>query len=319
MADPRDISAHGALTRRSVLQWGTVAAISACAWPLPFVARANALGQLSVAGRTLSVLSDGAMSLPLSFLLPDQPRGEAEALFAKHDMVADPLTPDCNVTLLRDGGRAALFDAGAGPGFMSTTGRLQESLKAADIDPASITDVIFTHAHPDHLWGVVDDFDELVFPNAVYRIAQAEWDFWRADDTLEKMPDARKNFVIGAQNRFAAIEEKIVLFRPGDEVFPQVEAVDTAGHTPGHVSFAVHGGDDSMMVLGDAIANVVVSFERPDWRFGSDHDPDRGVVTRRALLDRLAGEGARIVGFHLPHPGIGRVERAGTAYRFVAA
>jgi len=36
------------------------------------------------------------------------------------------------------------------------------------------------------------------------------------------------------------------------------------------------------------------------------------------LLDRLAADRGRLIGFHLPFPGLGRVERKDGAYRFVA-
>lgn len=308
------------MTRREVLRRGAaVTAGVALAGLLPTSIRpVYALGTVAVGARELTILSDGAMSLPLSFVLPEQPKEEIETLLEKHGLSADPFKQDCNVTLLKDGDGIALFDAGAGQSFLSSTGKLTAGLQEAGIDPASITDVIFTHAHPDHLWGVLDDFDEIAFPEASFRISQAEWDFWRADDTLEKMPEARKSFVVGARNRFDAIEDKVSFFKPGEEVFPGVEAIDTAGHTEGHIAFAVHGGSDSVVVLGDSITNVAVSFEKPDWRSGSDHDPDRGVATRQALLDRLATDQSRIIGFHLPHPGAGMVERKDNAYRFVA-
>jgi hypothetical protein len=35
------------------------------------------------------------------------------------------------------------------------------------------------------------------------------------------------------------------------------------------------------------------------------------------LLDKLATDRERVVGFHLPFPGIGFVERSGSSYRFV--
>lgn len=188
----------------------------------------------------------------------------------------------------------------------------------ASIDPGAVTDVIFTHAHPDHLWGVLDDFDELVFANAAYRMAQAEWDYWMAADTLDSTPEERKSFVTGARTRIEAIGDRIGFFRPGDEVFPGVEAIDTAGHTPGHVSFMVHGAGEAAVILGDALTNQVISFQKPDWPVGPDHDRVKGAQTRRALLDRLAADRPRIVGYHLPDPGIGRVERQGDAYRYVA-
>ncbi|WP_235911743.1 MBL fold metallo-hydrolase [Mesorhizobium xinjiangense] len=279
---------------------------------------ARAIGRLTAGDAEIIVVGDGHMSLPLDFVFPDLPQEELKALLAESGMPSGGYNPDCNVTFLRSGDRLAVFDVGAGPNFMQTTGRLVENLEAAEIDPADVTDVIFTHAHPDHLWGVLDDFDELVFPNAGYRMAEAEWEFWRADDTLEKMPEERKSFVVGAQNRLEVIGEKITLFKPGAEVFPAVEAVDTAGHTPGHVSFMVYGGAEPVLVAGDAITNLA-SFVRPELRAGADQEPDLAAAARAKLLDRLAVEKARLIGFHLPHPGVGTVERQAGAYRFAAA
>ena len=72
-----------------------------------------------------------------------------------------------------------LIDAGSGPNFQPTAGKLLENLEAAGIAPESITKVVFTHAHADHLWGAIDDFgDGDRFPNASYVISAPEWDFW---------------------------------------------------------------------------------------------------------------------------------------------
>ncbi len=300
------------LTRREVLT-----AAAALAGTIRFAGAAIAATPSILLGdKELRVVSDGRMNLPLSYVLPETPGAEAAKLLAAHGLPTDALHPDCNPTVLKSGDRVVLFDAGAGPAFMTTTGKLAANLESAGIDVASVTDVILTHAHPDHIWGVLDDFDELLFPEAAYHISQAEWDFWRAEGTLSQVPDDRKPFVVGARNRFAAIEERISLFKDGDEVIPGVEAAATHGHTPGHASFVVHGGSDSVMITGDAIYNVAISFARPDWPLGADHDRAQGAATRARLLDRLAGDKTRIIGFHLPYPGEGRVERQGTAYRF---
>lgn len=275
-----------------------------------------AKGNITAGSKELIVLSDGHLRLPRSFAVPNVPKDEYEAILAQSGQTGDVLERDCNVTVVRDGDRLVIFDVGAGPNFMQTAGKLLESLEEAEIDPADVTDVIFTHAHPDHIWGLVDDFDELLFPAAQHHINAVEWDFWRDENTLSKIPEERKSFVVGARNRFGYLEDTINLFNWGDEVLPGIEAVDTSGHTPGHTSFVIHNGPDSVMIIGDAITNVAVSFVKPEWPAGSDHDPEKGIVTRKSLLDRLATEETRIVGFHLPHPGIGRVERDGSAYRF---
>ncbi|MBX2884125.1 MAG: MBL fold metallo-hydrolase [Granulosicoccus sp.] len=288
------------------------------ALPTVAVRQASAYALSTFGTGELHIVSDGHLSLPRSFSFPDSiDSAELEALLRRYDLDTTTLTPDCNLTLWHNDDRLVLFDVGSGPNFMSTTGQLLDNLAELDIDPADVTDVVFTHAHPDHLWGLLDDFDELICPNATYHMSSVEWDYWRADDTLDKTPEARKTFVVGAQNRFPSIEDRIQLFSPGQEILPGVEAIDTRGHTPGHTSFALHAGDSSMVVVGDALTNVAVSFEKPSWRSGADQDQDQGVATRLALLDRLAAEQSTIIGFHLPHPGMGQVARQGNAYRFV--
>lgn len=302
--------------RRAILQSGLIAA---AALALPNLGRlAHASGRLEIGDGEILTFTDGTLTLPVVPTFPDVAKQDLEELLAANGMALDVLTPDCNVTVLRRGGRTAIFDVGSGSNFVPTAGKLLNNLTDAGIDPVDVTDVVFTHAHPDHLWGVTDDFDELVFPNASYHIGQAEWEFWSSPEALSAMPEDRQTFVVGAQSRFEAIEDRITFIKPGDEVLPGVEAVDTAGHTPGHLSFLVHGGGESVLVAGDAISNAVISFARPEWPTASDQDPQLGGETRAALLDRLAGDKTRLIGYHLPHPGTGMVERKDGTYRFVA-
>jgi glyoxylase-like metal-dependent hydrolase (beta-lactamase superfamily II) len=305
----------GKRSRRGVLKLGVTALAGLAAARITRPARA--IGRLGAGDGELVTVSDGHLQLPMGFAFPEVPKNELHQLLSANSLPLDTVRSDCNVTILERGDRVIIFDAGSGPNFMPTAGMLVDNLAEAGVDPADVTDVIFTHAHPDHLWGVTDDFDELVFPNADYRMSQAEWDFWSSPETLAAMPEERKSFVVGAQNRFAAIEERISFFKPGDEVAAGVEAVDTPGHTPGHVSFMVHGGGEPVLIAGDAITNAVVSFGKPDWPTGSDQDPALGATTRAMLLDRMASDKARIIGYHFPHPGAGMVERQHGAYRFV--
>lgn len=301
------------LTRR---QFATLVGAGAGTLMLPrpaFSSQSTAIGDAEI-----TILSDGNLSLPLDFVFLDAPKEALASLLKATGQSTEFLTPDCNITLARMDDQLVMFDVGAGSNFMPTAGKLADSLATAGIDPSEVTDVVFTHAHPDHLWGLLDDFDEPVFPDATYHMNRMEWDYWRADDTLDKTPEARKSFVVGAQNRLAVLEDRIELFDFGAEVLPGIEAVDTSGHTPGHTSFSIHSGSESVMVLGDAVTNFAISFVHPEWPSGSDQDTDQGIRTRIKLLDRLALEKTGVIGFHLPHPGLGRVEKDGAAYRFTA-
>ena len=304
----------GLIGRRDLLKLAAGVAVAPAL--LPFVRPAKAF---DLGGVSLTVVSDGNLILPMAFAYPDAPQDALMALLQASGQPTDALVPDCNVPFVKSGDRLICFDVGSGSGFMPSAGKLLANMEAAGIDPGDVTDVVFTHAHPDHLWGLVDDFDELVFPNATHHMSQIEWDYWLADDTLDKTPEERKTFVVGAQNRLNVLDGQMNLFGWGDEVVPGVEAIDSSGHTPGHTSFMVHGGSEPVVILGDAISNAAVSFAQPAWPSGSDQDAEQGIKTRVALLDRLAADKAAVVGFHLPMPGEGRVERDGTAYRFVAA
>ncbi len=268
----------------------------------------------------LVVLSDGNLVLPTRFVLPETvSEAEKEEFLKSHKIQSDTFEPDCNLALYRQGDRVVLFDTGAGSHFMPSAGKLFDDLESMAIDASEITDVVFTHAHPDHLWGLVDDFDELAFPDATFYMNALEWDYWRDDNTLNQLPDVRKSFAVGAKNRLAYLEDQIQLFNYGDEVLPGIEAVDTHGHTPGHTSFAIHSGNDAVLVLGDALTHPIISFERANWPSGSDQDQEAGRQTRLALLDRMSHDKMRVLGFHLPHPGLGYVDANGSQYRYVAA
>ncbi len=304
------------VNRRQFLQT-SIATLTAAGLPASLYA-GNELKVVEHGDTQLMLLSDGHMQLPLSFVLPDSiDSDERIALLNEYQLNQETIRTPCTITLWKTSDRTILIDAGGGMLFMPTLGILTDSLASADIDPSDITDVVFTHAHPDHLWGLIDDFDELTFPDASYYMNQIEWDYWRANDTLDKTPDARKSFVVGAQNRMAYLEDRIQLFAWGDEVLPGLEAIDTSGHTPGHTSFALHQGSWSILVLGDALTHPVFSFRKPAWPSGSDQNPEKGIATRLALLDRAVADKQSVVGFHLPGSGYGYVEQDGKAYQFV--
>ena len=274
---------------------------------------------LSLGGVQIDTLSDGMLTLPGDFILGGMPQDEMQAIVAKYGLPTDQLTPPCNVTLLRDGTNTVLFDVGSGPDFMPTAGKLLEAFEALGLTPDDVTHVLFTHAHPDHLWGLLDEFDEPLFANAEYMIGAEEFDYWMNPDTVATIGAARTTFAVGAQRRLAVIADSVRKVADGEEVLPGIMARLTAGHTPGHMAWDIAAGSDRVMVLGDAIGNHHVAFERPDWASGSDQDAAMAAETRLRLLDQIATDKALLIGYHLPGGGIGRAERDGSTYRFVEA
>lgn len=267
----------------------------------------------------ISTLSDGALTLPTSFLARERDQPQAMEVLKAAGAYAPEYRSPLNVTLLKRGEEIILFDCGAGPNFMSGAGKLQEALNAAAIDPEKVSHVLFTHAHPDHLWGALDDFGTPAFPNAKYHISLVERDFWLGPQAFSGLPESLQAIPAGAQRLLKELSPVLSTFKAGEEVLPGVAALATAGHTAGHTSFEIRHGSESFIVLGDALTHPLLAFAHPDIATGADQDGDLAVATRKKLLDRLASEKLSFIGYHLPNGGRGRTERAGTAFRFVPA
>jgi glyoxylase-like metal-dependent hydrolase (beta-lactamase superfamily II) len=287
-------------------------ALSTAALALPRMGFAAT--ELSLGEGKLITLSDGNLTLPGDFVLANMDPTMAAAMRQKYSLAADSYTPPCNVTLYQDATRNVLFDVGAGPDFMPSAGKLDEALAAAGLTHDDITHVLFTHAHPDHLWGLLDDFDEPQFANAQYFIGQAEFDYWTDPETVNTIGAARTTFAAGAARRLDILAEQLAFFNDGDEPVTGVTARLSAGHTPGHMSFILGG---KALITGDAISNNFVAFEQPGFATPSDQDPEMAAATRVALLDQITADGLTVAGFHLPGGGVGTVTRQGDSYTYV--
>jgi len=263
------------------------------------------------------VASDGHLALPTSFLARGAPPAERAALLAASGQTGEQYESPTNVTLIRTASDLILVDVGSGARFMPSAGKLVENLEAAGIGKDTITKVVLTHAHPDHIWGVVDDFDELQFPNASYFIAAAEWNFWMGESAFRGVSAERQGFVPGARRSLTRIKDKLTMIKAGDDIVSGIRVLDTAGHSPGHIALEL-AGENGLLVVGDALTHSVISFAQPDWRSAGDQDHAAAAATRHRLLDRIATDKIRLVGFHLPFPGLGIIERKDRSYRFVA-
>ena len=266
----------------------------------------------------VTVVSDGHLVLPTSFLAPGAPPPERDALLKAAGQPGEQYNSPTNITLIRTSSDLILIDMGSGDRFMPTAGKLWDNLKAAGIDKAKVTKVVFTHGHPDHLWGIVDELDDLVIPDAAFYVASAEWDFWTGENATRGLPAERAGFVTGARRNYTAIKDRVKMVKAGDEIVSGLRIIDTPGHTQGHVSIELAGAD-GLIVGGDALIDPVIYFRHPEWYYTGDHMPDQAATTRRKLLDRLAADRSKLIGFHLPYPGVGTVERKDSAYRFVAS
>lgn len=296
----------------------TLAAGTVLAGAAGIPAHASATHRFDHGDFDISVFSDGFLTLSADILLPDAPTGMRSPILASlgGDETGAPV--QANIPLIRYGDDLILIDNGAGGNFQPSTGRLADNLKSAGVDPASITKVVFTHAHPDHSGATTTGDGQVLYPNAQYYVGQTEWDFWTDKDFEMRRPAALHGFAMGAQRDLLAVEDRITFVRSGDEIVPGMSIIDTPGHTPGHISIEL-AGRDNLLITGDACTNDVIFFQHPHWHFGFDTDAELALKNRRALLDRAASEKLKLLGYHWTYPGVGYAERKGDAYRFVPA
>ena len=311
-------------TRRDLLKM----AAAAPALAMPLAARAE-LGapeggnpsyfRFSVGDARVTIVSDGYFRLPTDGLGVNADRDEVQAFLKRHFLSPELGYSHTNHLFVEVGDAKVLVDVGSGNRFMENTGQLMGNLEAAGIDPYEITHVVITHAHPDHIWGIRDGFDEAIIPDAEYLIGEAEHTYWMQDGLVDRVPAEDQQFVLGAVNSINVDGAEWTLVQDGHEVVPGLTMIDTPGHTPGHMSLRVDSGDQSLIALGDSMSHAYTNFAHPEWYNGFDADGDQTVATRKRLLDMAAEDRIAILGYHFPFPGVGHVQREGDQYRFVPA
>jgi glyoxylase-like metal-dependent hydrolase (beta-lactamase superfamily II) len=264
-------------------------------------------GVLPIASKTIAYNADSA---DLASWLDD--------MFLPPDVLEWPL----NVVVVRSGDRTILIDAGLGLEFpdFQQAGRLALRLEAAGIDAASVTDVVLTHMHMDHIGGLLGDgLGSRLRPDLRVHVAAAEAEFWESPDfSHTSMPAGVPDALRSAATRF--LDEYRSRLRPFEteyEVAPGVVACRTGGHTPGHSVVRLASGGDRLTFAGDAVFQV--AFDRPDWFNGFEHDPEEAARVRVRLLQELAATREALVATHLPFPSICHVAVAGNTFRGVPA
>ena len=308
------------LTRRSILAGSAaVAGFSALSGAAPFPGMQGPGVYRSKLGKfQLTALYDGTWFLPIDGKFVRN----ASATAVNRALAAAFLPPRImpitfTALLINTGSKLVLIDTGTAGQITDTAGVLLDNLAVAGVTPDKIDTILISHFHPDHIDGIKTKDGAKVFTNAEIWVPEPEWAYWMNEANMASVPKPVVKYFLNAKRIFGDIAAEVKRFKPGAEVVPGITSIPAYGHTPGHCAFAIHSGNQSMLVMSDTVRNPYLFARYPDWQPIFDMDGPLAVKTRRRMLDRAVADRMLVQGYHFPFPASGHMVRRGTGYDLV--
>ena len=267
----------------------------------------------------VTIVSDGPLPLgPPKGTFVGVPDEEVKKMLTDNFLSAENVVLEQNSPIVNTGDKLILFDTGMGTSkaFGPTTGRQQKSMAEAGIKPGEIDAVVLSHAHVDHIGGIVGADDKPLFPNAQYYISQSDFEFWTDEG---KLGGPLKDFVAHARKNLLPVRDRIVFIKDGQEFLPGVQAIAAPGHTVGHTIYTVSSAGKSFVFLGDLSHHHVLLLEKPRMQFSYDSDPKQAAETRVKLLDMIAANKLPVMSYHYAWPGFGHIAKTGDGFHYYPA
>ena len=271
----------------------------------------------------VSVVSDGAITMPVTDgLVLNASAEDIRRALRDASLPDERLTTTFAPIILQTSGTAVLIDSGLGPDFNATTnanaGLLVQNMRSNGIKPIDIDLVVVSHFHVDHINGLLSA-GMPVFPNAQIAVPEREWAFWMNDAERARAPEGRISDIFSNSRRvFGPLRDRVRTYTDCETIVPGLEAMETIGHSIGHMSFWLRSGSERVFVQSDLSNQAALFLPHPDWQSPLDQFPDQAVKTRRSVYDRLAAEGMPVQAFHHPFPGRCLIERDRDGYRRIA-
>jgi glyoxylase-like metal-dependent hydrolase (beta-lactamase superfamily II) len=313
------------VTRRDALRLaGGVAAVATLGSAVPQLAQAAApmLGvsrpsiyRFKLGAFEVTTILDGFVqgNGPHPTFGNNQPADVVQALVTAHGLPATRHENPYVVTLVNTGKELILFDAGNPKGRMKTAGHLSDLLVTAGYNPGQVDIVVLSHGHPDHIGGLMAEGKPL-YPNARYVFGATEFDYWNKGESI---PDARKATRDLFMSQAAPLAAKATMIKPNDEIVTGIRAARAFGHSPGMLAFHIESEGKRLYNWADTANHYIISIQHPEWHVAFDQDRDMAVDVRKKTFDMVSADKIPVVGFHMPFPSVGWVEKTATSYRWV--
>jgi glyoxylase-like metal-dependent hydrolase (beta-lactamase superfamily II) len=85
------------------------------------------------------------------------------------------------------------------------------------------------------------------------------------------------------------------------------------------MSYHVESNGRRLLIWGDVANHYIFAVQHPDWHSSPDDNGEAAAATRRRVFDMVSADRLAVIGYHMPFPALGFVERTGATYRWVPA
>jgi glyoxylase-like metal-dependent hydrolase (beta-lactamase superfamily II) len=252
-----------------------------------------------VGALTVTSVRDGYVDMPVTRLRKPGNKPFSDDLPQGLHLVDGNLRLSVNAFAIDDGTEVTLIDTGSSNAWHPTMGLLPQALCEANIAVDRIRTVAFTHTHLDHIHGLIlpdgsDGFPQL----SRLLVPREELDLFRAEARLRRF------------------HERAEAFAAGQRIDSHIDAIAAHGHEAGHTCYRVTSAGETVLIWGDIVHVPSIQFEHPEiaWEFDSDQEQAR--ASRLRIMALAADNKYCIAGAHLDFPGVGRIARFGTGFRF---
>lgn len=255
-------------------------------------------------------INDGDLKMgPTSIFFSGASPDELDAALNQYNLPKDGLNLACTCLYINTGKHQVLIDCGSGTeSSHHQLGKLFAGLEQNNISTESITHVLLSHGHWDHVGGCATNEGELLFPNARFAMVQGEYQYW-----MNETPQSETDSLHMTQARLKAIKSQLDFIDPSKEIISGIRAIHTPGHTADHISFEISSNNETLICIMDVMDHPI-QVEYPNWGAEWDFDRQKSIESRHTILKLAVEKDALVHGFHFPFPGLGKVNQEDKKY-----
>ena len=271
------------------------------------------LQELMVGSTKIIALKDGDLTLPKEILLNLDEDTSNKVAEENNQLTLSEI----NAYLIFKDKKILLVDSGCRDLFGPTCGFIHEQIAKANLKSDDITDIFFTHLHPDHVAGAIDKDSKAIFPNAEVSVIEDELNFWSKDD-FKDVEINGKNFADLNKAVIKAYGERVKTIKTNQEIISGIYPLPLPGHTPGHCGFRIDDDNDSFVQMGDVLHTPNLQLANTNISVIFDVDVELGLKSRKQVFDMVCNDKIICSGGHMLEPKFGYLERFGDGYKFIS-